>query len=76
MPEQLSLVGFNDMAASALITPPLTTVRQSLTQIGRTAARLLMARVEGKPVPPVAHLLEPELIVRGSTAPVPTGTHP
>jgi LacI family transcriptional regulator len=68
VPRQLSVVGFDDIPAARQVTPPLTTIRQPLTQIGETATRLLVARVEGRPVPPTTHLLEPELIVRGSTA--------
>ena len=70
VPEELSLIGFDDTPPASLVTPPLTTVRQPLEQIGEKAARLLIARVEGQPVAPTTHLLEPELIVRGSTAPV------
>ncbi len=69
VPEQLSLIGVDDRPMASLVTPALTTVRQPLTQIGETAARMLVQRVEGKPVAPTVHLLEPELAVRGSTAP-------
>ncbi len=72
VPEQLSIVGFDDIPTASLVTPPLTTVRQPLARIGETAARLLVARVEGKPVPPpTTHLLEPEIIIRGTTAAAP-----
>jgi DNA-binding LacI/PurR family transcriptional regulator len=69
VPEQLSVVGFDDIPAAPFLTPPLTTIRQPLLQIGQAATRRLAARVEGKPVPPTTQLLEPELIMRGSTAP-------
>jgi DNA-binding LacI/PurR family transcriptional regulator len=68
VPERLSIVGFDDIPAASLVTPPLTTVRQPLTEIGRQATRFLVARVNGEPVPARAHLEEPALVVRGSTA--------
>jgi DNA-binding LacI/PurR family transcriptional regulator len=68
VPERLSIVGFDDIPAASLVTPPLTTVRQPLTEIGRKATRLLVARVNGEPVPGRTHLEEPALVVRGSTA--------
>ena len=69
VPHDISIVGFDDIAAASQVTPPLTTVRQPLSQIGEEATRLLIACVEGKPVPATAHVLEPELIARGSAAP-------
>lgn len=71
VPHQLSLVGFDDIPAAALVTPGLTTVRQPLARIGELATRLLVARVENpNDAPPAAtHVQEPELVVRGSTAP-------
>ncbi|HZP82271.1 MAG TPA: LacI family DNA-binding transcriptional regulator [Chthonomonadaceae bacterium] len=68
VPEQLSIVGFDDTPSATLVTPALTTVRQPLLEIGGMATRLLVAQIEGKTVPPTAHLLEPELVVRASTA--------
>ena len=68
VPSELSVVGFDDIPAASLVTPPLTTVHQPLARIGETAARLLVARVAGEPVPAATHLLEPELIIRGTTA--------
>lgn len=72
VPEQLSVVGFNDIALASQVTPLLTTVRQPLARIGEQAARLLVARVEAQPIAMMAHVFEPELIVRGSTAPPPS----
>lgn len=69
VPEQLSIVGYDDSPVASLTMPPLTTVHLPRIQIGETAARLLIARVAGDPVPETTHLLKPELIVRGSTAP-------
>jgi LacI family transcriptional regulator len=71
VPEQLSVVGFDDIPASRLVTPPLTTVRQPLAAIGALATRLLVAQIEREPIARLAHLKEPELVIRGSTAPAP-----
>jgi LacI family transcriptional regulator len=69
VPDELSVVGFDDAPSAALVTPALTTVRQPLLEIGAEALRLLVALIEGDPVPPVTHLKPPELVVRDSTAP-------
>lgn len=69
LPGELSIMGFDDSPVAPMASPPLTTIQQPLSDIGKTATRLLVERVEGKPVPPTAHLLEPALVARGSTAP-------
>ena len=68
VPEDLSVVGFDDIQNSAYISPPLTTVRQPMQEMGKIAARTLLDRIEGrmKYVPEIA--IEPELVVRRSTA--------
>ena len=68
VPGALSLVGFDDAPTAALVTPPLTTIRQPLADIGAMAIRLLHALVDGETVEAKTHLLSPELVVRGSTA--------
>ena len=71
VPAQLSVVGFDDVPLASLLTPPLTTVHQPLEQIGELATRLLIARMAGVAGAPQTHCLQPELVVRGSTGPVP-----
>jgi LacI family transcriptional regulator len=71
VPGELSVVGFDDIAASELVTPPLTTVRQPLREIGDIAAHMLMRTIDGEAIPPETKLVPPQLIVRGSTAPRP-----
>lgn len=71
VPDRLSVVGYDDTPAAALVTPALTTVRQPLSAIGATAARLLIARIQGEPCATEPCLLAPELIVRQSTGPAP-----
>jgi DNA-binding LacI/PurR family transcriptional regulator len=66
VPRQLSVVGFDDVAAAAASVPPLTTVAQSLFDQGRLAASVVLDQVAGRPVriPPI----RTEVVVRGSTA--------
>ncbi len=67
VPEDLSVVGYDDLPMAAWTSPPLTTVRQPIVEKGRVAARLLIQRLQGKVVtsPPP---LSTSLVVRGSTA--------
>jgi len=51
VPEALGVVGFGDLALARDFDPPLTTVRVDGTAIGRLAARCIVDRVEGRPVP-------------------------
>ncbi|MGX7827349.1 LacI family DNA-binding transcriptional regulator [Actinokineospora sp. 24-640] len=68
VPEDLSLVGFDDTPAAAWADPPLTTVRQDLTAKGRIAADLAINLLDGaRPGP--AHTLPTTLVERASTAP-------
>ena len=69
VPERLSIIGFDDHPETKRVTPALTTIRQPLVEMGKTAATMLISLVEGKEVLVRTHLFEPELIVRGSTAP-------
>jgi DNA-binding LacI/PurR family transcriptional regulator len=69
VPEQLSLVGFDDPASAAFLDPPLTTVRQPVEQLGRRAVQKLTDALRKGVMPEGTELLAPELIVRRSTAP-------
>lgn len=69
VPEDLSVVGFDDIPEAGWMTPALTTVRQPLREMGRTAVRQLLERLEDPRSSPARLALETELIVRGSTAP-------
>jgi LacI family transcriptional regulator len=68
-PDDVSVVGFNDMPFIDRLRPPLTTVRFPHYQVGTEAAQLLLERIAGKDGPVKILYLAPELIVRGSTAP-------
>lgn len=67
VPEDISVMGFDDIQNAAYIDPPLTTVRQPLQKMGEIAARTLLDQIEerAKYVPEIA--IEPELVVRRST---------
>ena len=71
VPEDLSVVGFDDSALMNCTDPPLTTVRQPIEPMGRIVTELLVAQIAGAAVPPDELLFEPELVVRGSTGAVP-----
>jgi LacI family transcriptional regulator len=67
-PGRISVVGFNDMPFAGHFDPPLTTVRIPHYEIGTAAAELLLERL-AEPAAPARHVvLEPELVVRRSTA--------
>lgn len=70
VPEDVSVVGFDDSAFINCTHPPLTTVRQPIEAMGRAAVTLLVNQVDRAPVMAEELLYEPELVVRGSTAPV------
>lgn len=71
VPEDLSVVGFDDSAFMNCTEPPLTTVRQPIESLGRAAVTLLVSQIDGAAVTAEELLFEPELVVRGSTGPVP-----
>jgi len=65
VPDDVSLVGFDDLPGSLYTTPPLTTVRQPLFEVGRMAAQAMLQLLEGKPVELSAPPLQ--LVVRETT---------
>jgi len=69
VPEQLSVVGFDDLNTIEHVTPALTTIRQPLATIGELATAKLIERINTDDVEVKMHLIAPELIVRASTAP-------
>lgn len=73
-PDDLSIVGFNDAPLAGNLAPPLTTVRVPSEEIGRIAGQMVLAGFEEPRLRVRSVLLQPELIVRGSTsAPRSTG---
>src|SRR5216683_1641880 len=67
-PDDISVIGFNDMPFIDRLRPPLTTVRFPHYQLGTEAAQLLLERINGGEGPVKILYLAPELIVRGSTS--------
>jgi len=71
IPQDLSVVGFDDLPVARWVSPPLTTVRQPLAEMGRAAAQMLGEIIEGRPLRSRRVELSTELIMRESTGPVP-----
>lgn len=71
LPEDLSVVGFDDLALSRWLPPPLTTVRQAITEIGRVAAQMLGQLTASGPLTSTRVELSTELIIRESAGPAP-----
>ncbi|MGI5191759.1 LacI family DNA-binding transcriptional regulator [Promicromonospora sp. CA-289599] len=75
VPEDVSIVGFDDAPEAEFLSTPLTTVRQDFAEVTRLAVHRLVGTIEGRP-PAERHRLVPaRLIVRESTAPPPSATH-
>ncbi|MDC6166140.1 LacI family DNA-binding transcriptional regulator [Paucibacter sp. XJ19-41] len=68
VPQQLSIVGFDDIELSGFVYPALTTVGCSIKELGREAARVLVDRIENPAAPLKDVLLTPRLVVRESTS--------
>jgi len=69
VPEDISVVGFDDIDSAAYQNPGLTTIRQPLREMGRMAAQRVLAEITGAVKPTGGEVVvEPELIVRGTTA--------
>ncbi|WP_030256894.1 LacI family DNA-binding transcriptional regulator [Streptomyces violens] len=73
VPGQLSVVGFDDSQLIAFADPPLTTVRQPVQAMATAAVGALIEEIQGNPVQRTEFVFQPELVVRGSTGPVPGG---
>jgi DNA-binding LacI/PurR family transcriptional regulator len=72
VPEDVSVVGFDDVLSAAYATPSLTTVRQPLAEMGRRGAEVLLERIADREKEfPAEIVMKPELVVRESTGPAP-----
>lgn len=69
VPEDISVIGFDDIQGAAYHAPSLTTIRQPLNSMGNTAARMLLQRIRGGQNLPDEVPIVPELIIRESTMP-------
>ncbi|WP_328580955.1 LacI family DNA-binding transcriptional regulator [Streptomyces sp. NBC_00370] len=72
VPEDVSVVGFDDSPLIAFTDPPLTTIRQPVAAMSQAAVHALLEEVGGTPTPHSEFIFLPELVVRGSTAAGPT----
>jgi len=71
IPDDISIVGYDDSALMNSTDPPLTTVRQPIESMGRMVIELLTRQMAGAAVAADEYFFEPELVVRGSSGPAP-----
>lgn len=69
VPEDISIIGFDDIPQASLVYPKLTTVRQPLEQMGNIAVKMLLERIEVPSLPPQRVVLATQLIIRDSCTP-------
>ena len=67
VPDDVSVVGFDDIPEAAYFTPPLTTVRRNLIQLGMTGFEYLMQRMDDLDAPPQQQIILPRVMFRAST---------
>jgi LacI family transcriptional regulator len=67
MPDQIGVVGFDDMPWAPLVQPPLSAVAQPIYELGHATARLLLRRIAGEAFEPVTVSLRPALRIRGTS---------
>ncbi len=70
VPQDVSLVGFDDQPEAAYFTPPLTTVRQDFEELGRRCMDMMRTQIEDGAASGTI-VVDPELVVRASTSPLP-----
>ncbi|MBC7870385.1 MAG: LacI family DNA-binding transcriptional regulator [Chitinophagaceae bacterium] len=69
VPDDISVLGYDDIPIASYIMPPLTTVAQPIVEMGRTAVDLLLRQIEDGDLEPQSAVLETRLVIRSSTAP-------
>ena len=69
VPEDISIVGYDDVEMARFSSPPLTTIRHPKAELGQLAVELLVSRVRNKELTVEALNVQPELVVRNSVAP-------
>ncbi|HEX2810947.1 MAG TPA: LacI family DNA-binding transcriptional regulator [Kineosporiaceae bacterium] len=72
VPDDVSVVGYDDSPLIAFTDPPLTTVRQAVAAMGSAAVRALLDEIAGRPAPRAEYVFRPELVVRSSTGAAPS----
>jgi DNA-binding LacI/PurR family transcriptional regulator len=73
IPEDISLLGYDDISMAKYLVPRLTTVSKDITSLGRTAVTLLLARIQQPDRPHHTEQRPARLIIRESTGPSPYG---
>ena len=73
VPQELAIVGFDNIPEAAFFWPPLTTINQQLVEVGCVAVKnlhemIVSRRSQGEPVQALSSMLKPELIVRASSS--------
>lgn len=69
IPDDMALVGFDEAEQAQTLQPPLTALATADYQLGQESAKLLMALLKGEATAPVERVIEPRLVVRGTSAP-------
>ena len=69
IPDDISIIGFDDIPQASLVYPKLTTVSQPLEQMGQIAVKMLLERIEDRSLPPQRVTLATQLIIRDSCGP-------
>ncbi|GIV75797.1 MAG: hypothetical protein KatS3mg050_0191 [Litorilinea sp.] len=74
VPDDISVVGYDDISSAKYFAPPLTTVRHPTSEIGALAGQMILELIQKKadPPPPKTTFLPVNLIVRASTGPPPS----
>jgi DNA-binding LacI/PurR family transcriptional regulator len=67
VPDEIAVAGFDDIPFAAMATPPLTTIRQPISQLGEEVTRVLVSQLDGASSEVSQKMLPVELIVRQST---------
>jgi len=68
VPEDVSVVGFDDVPEAAYFIPPLTTIRPDFEAVARTTLGMLLGQIESGSSTSTRHTIAPELVVRDSVA--------
>jgi LacI family transcriptional regulator len=69
IPDDISIIGFDDIPQASFVYPKLTTVRQPLEQMGQVAVKMLLEQIEGQSRPPQRVVLATQLVIRDSCGP-------
>lgn len=72
VPHDVSIIGFDDLAAASMTSPPLTTIAQPLTEMGAVAVSMALSLIENRPLMTRDAVLSTSLVVRASTAAAPS----